>query len=277
MLNNLVSGDKFIELADFQYNRLNDYKNTYPIPNQASIIYCHTEFVNILFAESISYPYILISHNGDGKATNNPKNQYDADTRHLPINLIHWFANNLQIKHPRITSIPTGLENACWFPEINKQGKIWGSIRSAEINLCYMNFNLDTNPGERTYIYNRFRNKNWVTCEMGRNGVNFDRYLQCLLGHRFVLCPEGNSNGHYTAGGACGSHRFWEAIYCGCIPIVTNGPQLEHFAGLPYLAVESWDDVTYDLLRDYQIPTYDPSPLKMSHWQELIKNVNKEK
>ena len=56
----------------------------------------------------------------------------------------------------------------------------------------------------------------------------------------FVLSPFGN-------GLDC--HRTWEALLCGCIPIVRSTVFKELFEGLPVLIVEKWKDVTLTLLQ----------------------------
>lgn len=55
----------------------------------------------------------------------------------------------------------------------------------------------------------------------------------------FVLSPFGN-------GMDC--HRTWEALLCGCIPIVRSSVFNELFEGLPVLIVENWSDISLQLL-----------------------------
>lgn len=55
----------------------------------------------------------------------------------------------------------------------------------------------------------------------------------------FVLSPFGN-------GMDC--HRTWEALLCGCIPIVRSSVFNELFEGLPVLIVEKWSDISLQLL-----------------------------
>jgi len=57
--------------------------------------------------------------------------------------------------------------------------------------------------------------------------------------YAFVLSPFGN-------GMDC--HRTWEALLCGCIPIVRSCVFDELFAGLPVLIVKNWSDISLDLL-----------------------------
>ena len=62
-----------------------------------------------------------------------------------------------------------------------------------------------------------------------------------MLEYAFVLSPFGN-------GMDC--HRTWEALLCGCIPIVRSSVFNELFDGLPVLIVDKWDDVSLHLLVD---------------------------
>lgn len=57
--------------------------------------------------------------------------------------------------------------------------------------------------------------------------------------YAFVLSPFGN-------GMDC--HRTWEALLCGCIPIVRTSVFNELFEGLPVLIVENWSDISLQLL-----------------------------
>ena len=58
--------------------------------------------------------------------------------------------------------------------------------------------------------------------------------------YAFVLSPFGN-------GMDC--HRTWEALLCGCIPIVRASVFSELFDELPVLIVDKWEDVTLQLLK----------------------------
>jgi hypothetical protein len=119
-----------------------------------------------------------------------------------------------------------------------------------------------------------YHDKSWVTTDMRQNGIDFTHYLQQLRSHKFVLCPEGNSNGHPIPGGGCSSHRFWECIYAGTIPIVTNGKQLSHFSEIPAMVINDWGDLHEDMLHAQyefmQNREYNLDKLKMSYWKKKI-------
>ena len=95
----------------------------------------------------------------------------------------------------------------------------------------------------------------------------YARYLTSILEHKFVLCPEGNG---------VDTHRLWETLYLGRIPIVTRSVVTEAFASLPMVILDSWNDLSPALLvaywEDFQagrIP-YTLNRLFMSFWKNRI-------
>lgn len=78
---------------------------------------------------------------------------------------------------------------------------------------------------------------------------------QNMSKYAFVLSPFGN-------GMDC--HRTWEALLCGCIPIVRTPVFRELLENLPVLIVEKWEDVTLQLLKQ---TVYE---FKLKHQQNLF-------
>lgn len=272
-----IQGSKFHDLADYHCQGLTEYNQCIlPDLSNSFIIYCHTELVNQLFKGiDREKPFVIISHNGDGKVTNNPQ-QYDADIKLIPPNLIRWFAQNLTESHEKIESIPVGLENSHILSEVKKIEKIYNqSLKEKQYkNLCYLNFNPYTNPNERIPICNKLKDEKWITTEWYQNGQNYENYVNQLHSHYFVLCPEGNNVGHLNNGGGTGSHRVWECLYLNSIPIVRMGKQSLLFSDLPILFVDSWEQVTKEFLMDqyYRMlkQEYSINKLKVSYWKYQI-------
>ena len=81
------------------------------------------------------------------------------------------------------------------------------------------------------------------------------------------MCPRGNG---------IDTHRVWEALYMGCIPICK--PYLAHMFNdtLPILFVNAWSDITTNLLTEaYNTVNnrfFDSDLLKISYWQRKINN-----
>jgi hypothetical protein len=77
----------------------------------------------------------------------------------------------------------------------------------------------------------------------------------------FVISPHGN-------GYDC--HRTWEALCLGCIPIVKTSILDPMYEELPVLIVNSWSDVTLDLLQNtiakYKMQKFNYDKLLLSYW-----------
>jgi len=81
----------------------------------------------------------------------------------------------------------------------------------------------------------------------------------------FVLSPHGN-------GLDC--HRTWEALVLGCIPIVKTSKLDALYAGLPVLIVQSWAQVTAELLqqtmKEFKNKPFHYERLRLAYWVNLI-------
>lgn len=247
-LDSIIQGEKF--------ERINDI----------NIFYRHTHDVNDFFKNTPKEKFILVSHNSDGKITNNP-GQYDADIRLMPDNLIMWYGQNVNYKHDKIKSIPIGLENSKWFPQIRKTDKILNKLNEEKklYNLVYMNHNIRTNITERSVCYSLLNNKPFVTTQMGQNGYNFDNYIDNIYNHKFVICPEGNG---------IDTHRTWETLYLGSIPIEKVNINNSFYNDLPICFVDEWGQITEDFLnKEYNRimnTKWNLDKLDIFYWQNEI-------
>lgn len=70
---------------------------------------------------------------------------------------------------------------------------------------------------------------------ISKNMISPDKYLQNLQNYRFVISPQGNG---------LDAHSTWEALMCGCIPIVPSSPLNQIYKLLPVWIVEDWKDIT---------------------------------
>ena len=74
-------------------------------------------------------------------------------------------------------------------------------------------------------------------------------YIKNLSNYKFVISPEGN-------GRDC--HRHYEAILCGCIPIIEyNEDMINKYKGLPVLYTKDYSEITPSYLnRKYKKMIY---------------------
>jgi hypothetical protein len=219
-MNKFIDGDFFESMSDYSFGDMYsknlhqpDYTTLKSIFDKFEIpkLFIETHRLGILFKELSNFPNKkcqIIAHNSDATYG---KELHD----NLPTNVDKlWCQNYNYIETHRIKSLPIGLERVRWFPEQKKQEVIYNKINESveRTELVYMNFNPSTNP-IRKEIYDSLKDKDFINIEMVGNGGNYENYINNLKKHKFVISPPGN-------GIDC--HRNWEAIYCGCIPIVLD-------------------------------------------------------
>ena len=240
------------------------------LANNTTVFYRATHDVNIFFKTiKVSGDFVLISHNSDGCVSHNPLDVNDADSKLMPDNLMHWFAQNVDVTDQRIESIPIGLENTHWFPELHKKHSMLrtlGRLRTVR-NLVYMNHNIGTNADKRLQPYQLLEGKSWVTTEHGGNGGRFDEYITNIYTHQFVICPDGHG---------LDTHRVWETLYMGSIPIQKRNVNNQFYTDLPILFVDDWQEVSESYLQAWLTLSigikWNMEKLTFGYWKHKIQN-----
>ncbi len=162
--------------------------------------------------------------------------------RWRPPQVAEWFSTNVLVDDPEIHAIPLGLANS-YCQVTLKADMLAVPVRPASdrTRWLYVNFRPQTNPSLRGPLMDQFlkmADKPWITIDQGR--ADLDTFVRELRDHHFVLCPAGNG---------IDTHRMWEALYCGAIPIVQPSPAIEPFSGLPMLIVEDFRTITLQVLK----------------------------
>lgn len=212
-----------------------DVKNNY--------VFCKPEFLETLQVYTgigvIDLPNSLklVTHNSD---INFNKKEIDYVLNLFP-QIDIWYTQNLICEHPKVKPIPIGIANPKWshgnqdrFLKIIKQ-------KNKKNNLFYANFNVSTNPLERTNCYKQIgidpnlNYPNAASIEDHNNFVNKtqEEYLNSISRSFFTVSPDGN-------GKDC--HKTWEALYMKSIPIVTRWHGAEKFKdlGIPIIIIDDW-------------------------------------
>lgn len=268
-LEDYISGEKFTDVCDIMINpenwvENNDAKSFDKIINinkDKIIVYGRPNFVNILFESQILRFYenriILITHNSDYGIYNE-----------IP-GLYLQFSQNVSVESKNIFSLPIGLENAYNFPEIGKINKMKLKLNEIkhDINLVYMNHTISTNPQVRGPLYKMYGKAEHFTVDWNKNnGIEFESYLDNIYNHKFVICPQGNG---------IDTHRTWECLYLGTIPIEKRNINNRYWEGkLPICYVNDWSELTRDFLeKEYERikgQEWNLDMLKFSYWKNLI-------
>lgn len=253
-INNLPATDYRYLANTLDFSKLQD----------GDIIYTHTFYADQLF-EKIEklYPkqFKVISHNCDTPADFPP-----------PDNVM-WFTTNVAIRYngptfgfgSNIRSIPLGIENDIWLK--GKKEMMISKRQQPPMfkNLIYCNHNLLTNPKKRQKPYDVLKGQSWATWQYGYNGIDFNTYLDGIYNHFFVVCPEGNG---------IDTHRLWECLYMGTIPVVLKNINNSFYEDLPILFLDDWDQMTeaflyqkhFEIKNSYQ----NLDKLHFEYWRDEI-------
>lgn len=138
-------------------------------------------------------------------------------------------------------------------------------------NLLYMNFSINTQKSLRNYIFNHYKNFDWVLHDLPSHNENgWLNYLRTVKASKFTLCPRGNGDD---------THRLWESIYLGTIPIIEKLKTHDICNDLPVLFVDNWGDLNEEYLNDKYSEMinkkYNMEKLKISYWENFIlKKIN---
>lgn len=185
-----------------------------------------------------------------------------------------WFTVNNDTNKENVFSLPLGITNCTNESDLHP---IYGdldsliSVMNEELkirNLVYMNFNIHTYPQERQLVWDLFKDKHWVTEGNIVNTIEGrTHFLKEIKSHNFVLCPRGNG---------IDTHRLWETLYMGSIPIVKKHNGYKEFNDLPICFIDDWEQVTKDFLEKEKIrisnTNYCLDKLKISYWIKKILN-----
>ncbi len=185
------------------------------------------------------------------------------------------FCINRFTEEENVYGIPLGITNDCNDSELHP---IYGNLDIMidtfekvvnKSHLAYLNFNISNYPSERNIVSHLFLKEKWVKSgdiESTMNGRK--KYLEEIRSSKFVFCPRGNG---------IDTHRLWETLYMGSIPIVKYENTHHLFTDLPILFVKDWTEVNQKLLDE----KYDEiinkewnlNKLKLSFWEDFIKKI----
>jgi hypothetical protein len=244
---------------------------------------------------SVPYPYVLITTCNDDFCVpyihypcqnNDIKNQTDKLLEYP--NLIKWFTKNPCIAHPKLSAIPLGpkwqYESRLFFgedkkPIINTLNKycltpqIYFKDKNLKIDLLYFNFEktnyqsfIKSHQDIRGKLETMFLEKHFIK----NKSCKFEKYLRDLITHKFCLCPPGRG---------VDTHRIWETLMVGTIPIMISS-ELDHlFEKLPVIILSDWSIITESyLIQKYEEihnpqKIYDFSILYSDYWEKVFQQI----
>jgi hypothetical protein len=168
----------------------------------------------------------------------------------VPNNVLRIHAVNAFTSSTKIYALPNGIQRPIDDKNVyhdfvykylnNRRRDLVRSVRATiqRGSLLFVSMNVDTNP-ERKKIQRYFAEQKWAKVQKKRlKRVDF---LRRLHQYPFTLCPQGNALGD--------THREWEALYVGSVPVIERTPYLEKIhKGNPVLFVDKFQEVTRETL-----------------------------
>jgi hypothetical protein len=183
-----------------------------------------------------------------------------------------WFAVNSQ--SPNVIGLPLGITNNT---DESPLHKVFGNVDvmlavvqqpRVNKNLAYLNISVETYPKERGLVKTMFKDMKWVTQGAPVNTLDGrKKFLEEVRNHSFVFCPRGNG---------VDTHRLWETLYMGSIPIVKRDIAHAGWTDLPILFIDDWSEITEEKLlaekRRIETSKWNLDKLRVRYWIDRIKN-----
>lgn len=201
---------------------------------------------------------VLILGNSDYDLT-------DKDVRKLSQLPVKVFAQNLNHRASNLKVLPIGLENRRLGVNGLKRFYRDSFIGSSKKDKILVGPFSMTHPERRELLKLEKEDGPW---DLLQGRLRLTDYSKISSQYKYVACPRGNG---------LDTHRFWETLYRGSIPIVLRNEWSEMISdlGIPILIVNSWDGsclkeaISMDLK---PVSPMDCPALWMTYWEDQFRS-----
>ena len=259
----LLSQDAFRMLCDIQIESKSDLKNLdVHEARSAQVIYINSGFLSEFLSNDhrLFSPKVIISGGSDTDFFDIPGN-FPASAKLVLLQNSH--ISDLS----RIHTLPIGVENLKMgmngFPGYMKQRVPW----SEKSNSCLVGpFGL-THPDR--YLIGETLNPDSKNFFIARQRLSPRKFSRFANNFKFTLAMRGNGED---------THRFWETLYRGSLPIVKRSPWSESlkFFNFPFIEVDNWHHseilMAMSAFSERPLMPKNQDFLWLPHWEKLIKN-----
>jgi hypothetical protein len=204
------------DMKNININLLNSYFTDHCKKNKTKIVklFIYTHIVEQFTQYILPYlnneiKYVLYIHNSDHSFGEEYNKLIDSDiiekiyTQNVDV--------DVDVRNNKITLLPIGIANSMW-----KHGNLL-EVYSVMSSIYKINkeCNIYVNINPNTYYYRKnILDKIIEKGNLKLSGSKpYKEYLMELSKHRFCLCIRGNG---------IDTHRFWESLYLGVIPVIIN-------------------------------------------------------
>tara|TARA_B100000085_G_C18553275_1_gene516776 strand:+ start:1391 stop:2221 length:831 start_codon:yes stop_codon:yes gene_type:complete len=188
--------------------------------NGHDIFFCKTDYILQDFAaiSKLDRDVVLITGNSDYAIPDEAVNQ-------CPDNVKVWYAQNCLSNNEKMKPLPIGIENKevalreghgiGYLDRVTKKENIFNNLKSLSPyskitadKFMYSNFVVRNNPTHRSLAKEISIKQPYIDWE--EPNLSLERLFLNFLEYKMILCPIGNG---------IDTHRLWETLYCGRIPV----------------------------------------------------------
>ena len=239
-----------------------DYINQFDVSQltDSSIVFCKFDYIEYLLKylqnHNCNTPFVLLTGQSDYPITDTA---YQFVQSYIPVK---WWGCNNQSR--MANGVPLGIaDDFCNLTVKENFQQTKGN------RLLYVNHRVETFPSVRKPLYQLFMDKPWATVREPMKKGKTDMYKEELIDHKFMLCPRGNG---------VDTHRMWEALYSGVIPVVQRSRVHSYLEGkLPILFVDDYKELNESFLvktyEEYSSCKWNFDILKVSWWIQQMRNT----
>ncbi len=242
-----LTGDGFATRADLEFFPHN--QSEFRLRNacsleRASIVFCPGHRIEEMFDKfgSRINPKVLIIGNSD--------RDFYAFPQNVPKSVKRIYLQNSFISNDFFRTLPIGLENI----RIGRNGLPFLFTRLL-LHIPKKNMVL-IGPFSPTHSEREDLNKlNCAGIKLLQKRISPIKTAYYQARHKFIAVPRGNG---------VDTHRLWESLYRGSIPIVLENEWSRSLAelGLPVLLIQEWsNDSLLDAMKSCSLETFDPKDL----------------
>jgi hypothetical protein len=260
-----LSGDAFRQLADVHIDSLESFKKELPRISSGQLIFCQSELLEELIAvlDTKISGLSLIAGNSD------------RNFEELLPKLSNFFdylflQNSLISDNKRIFTLPIGIENLrLGINGLPKNLTTSTSWIDRPKSVLIGPFSATHKSRTALITAEEFNNS---TFTFVRDLVLPKDYAALVKQHKFVLCPRGNG---------IDTHRFWETLYRGAIPIVIRDKWSQSLAlhNLPMIEVDEFSiksigEAVEAAIESNAFETFEPSKtdaLWIDYWKSFLR------
>jgi hypothetical protein len=183
--------------------------------------------------------------------------------------LIALFSQNATISHDKIQCLPIGIANSMWPHGNSKNVADLSKENSKSKDFKIMvNFRPDTYKPHRTNVLKNIFDNLKSHSKLLQTNAPTILSLKNSQSSIFTACPRGNGPD---------THRLWESLYMGSIPLVDQMTNSEYFNDLPLIYIKDWSKIDLKFLKKefnkIKSKSFNYNKLKLSYWKSKLNSL----